>query len=103
MTETASFVEETSFGNWFLKTKVWKHNVLVRALDDLQRLILPQAVATQPRVVDVGCGFGHSFTELAQRFSPSVIVGLDVDPGLQERSGEEARACRWRNQSRHSD
>ncbi len=93
MTQTASFVEETSFGNWFLKTKVWKRSVLVRALDDLQRLILPQAVATQPRVVDVGCGFGHSFAELAQRFSPSVIVGLDADPGLQERAGEEARAC----------
>ncbi|MES2947873.1 MAG: class I SAM-dependent methyltransferase [Pseudomonadota bacterium] len=93
MIETASFVEETSFGNWFLKTKVWKRSVLVRALDDLQRLILPQAVAAQPRVVDVGCGFGHSFAELAQRFSPSVIVGLDADPGLQERAGEEARAC----------
>lgn len=93
MIETASFVEETSFGNWFLKTKVWKRSVLVRALDDLQRLILPQAVATQPRVVDVGCGFGHSFAELAQRFSPSAIVGLDADPGLQERAGDEARAC----------
>jgi ubiquinone/menaquinone biosynthesis C-methylase UbiE len=93
MIETASFVEETSFGNWFLKTKVWKRSVLVRALEDLQRLIRPQTVAAQPRVVDVGCGFGHSFVELAQRFSPSVIVGLDADPGLQERAGEEARAC----------
>lgn len=93
MIETARFVEETRFGNWFLKTKVWKRSVLVRALDDLQRLIPTHAFAAKPRIVDVGCGFGHSFAELAQRFSPSVIVGLDADPGLQERAGEEALAC----------
>ncbi len=93
MIETASFVEETSFGNWFLKTKVWKRSVLVRALDDLQALMQPQAVATQPRVIDVGCGFGHSFDELAKRFSPSSIVGLDADPGLRARAGDMARAC----------
>lgn len=93
MTKTAEFVEETSFGNWFLKTAVWKRSVLVRALDDLQRMI-PAAGATQrPRIIDVGCGFGHSFSELAQRFAPSTIVGLDADPGLQGRAGDEASAC----------
>jgi len=93
MIETANFVEETSFGNWFLKTKVWKRSVLVRALDDLQRLLPPGAIGKQPRVVDVGCGFGHSFEELAKRFAPSVIVGLDADPGLNIRAGDTARAC----------
>ena len=93
MIETANFVEETSFGNWFLKTKVWKRSVLVRALDDLQRLLPSGAIGEHPRVVDVGCGFGHSFDELAKRFSPSVIVGLDADPGLAVRAGDTARAC----------
>lgn len=93
MIKTADFVEETSFGNWFLKTAVWKRSVLVRALDDLKRMIPTASMVGRPRVIDVGCGFGHSFAELAQRFSPSAIVGLDADPGLNERAGDEARAC----------
>jgi SAM-dependent methyltransferase len=93
MIKTADFVEETSFGNWFLKTTVWKRSVLVRALDDLKRMIPTATLVERPRVIDVGCGFGHSFSELAQRFLPSTIVGLDADPGLNERAGEEARAC----------
>lgn len=93
MIETADFVEETSFGNWFLKTKVWKRSVLVRALDDLQRLMPPKGPGPHPRVIDVGCGFGHSFDELAKRLTPSLIVGLDADPGLSVRAGDAARAC----------
>jgi len=41
----------------------------------------------------VGCGFGHSFAELSKRFSPQLIVGMDPDPGLQQRAGAQARAC----------
>ena len=93
MIKTADFVEETSFGNWFLKTAVWKRSVLVRALDDLKRLIPTTSLVERPRVIDVGCGFGHSFAELAHRFAPSTIVGLDADPGLNARAGDEARAC----------
>ncbi len=103
MKETAHFVEETSFGNWFLKTKVWKRSVLQRALDDLQSLIPAAAVATAPRVIDVGCGFGHSFDELAKRFTPSEIMGLDADPGLQARAGEAARACACKVELRESN
>nr|WP_295787222.1 class I SAM-dependent methyltransferase [Rhodoferax sp.] len=93
MTKTANFVEETRFGNWFLKTAVWKRSVLVRALNDLKEMIPTASLVERPRVIDVGCGFGHSFAELAQRFQPSTIVGLDADPGLNERAGDEARAC----------
>lgn len=93
MNKTADFVEETSFGNWFLKTAVWKRSVLVRALDDLQRMIPTDGLIKRPRVIDVGCGFGHSFAELARRLQPASIVGLDADPGLQARAGDEARAC----------
>lgn len=86
------FVEETEFGNWFLKSKTWKTQVLCRALNDLQRM-MPVDNAQYPQVLDVGCGFGHSFDELATRFSPDLITGLDADPGLTTRAGEAAAAC----------
>lgn len=64
-----AFVEETGFGNWFLRTMTWKVHVLNRALNDLQPLLPPDA--RYDRVLDVGCGFGHSFAELSKRFSPA--------------------------------
>lgn len=79
------FIKETHFGNWFLRSDTWKTHVLCRALNDLQRLLPPE----RPRfgqIVDVGCGFGHSFEELAKRFSPDLIIGLDADPGLVDRA-----------------
>ena len=88
---TNAFVEETSFGNWFLKSSTWKVHVLRRALSDLQPMI--PADQRFDRILDVGCGFGHSFHELAQRFKPKVIVGLDADPHLYERASEQAGLC----------
>jgi len=86
-----AFVEETSFGNWFLRTGTWKIHVLRRALNDLQKLIPgPQRF---DKILDVGCGFGHSFAELAQRFQPQLIVGMDADPGLHQRARATAQAC----------
>ncbi|MDH5190252.1 MAG: class I SAM-dependent methyltransferase [Gammaproteobacteria bacterium] len=86
------FVEETRFGNWFLNTYTWKRSVLCRALDDLKPM-MPDAITRYPQILDVGCGFGHSFDELAKRFSPDLITGLDADPGLMERAGEAANNC----------
>lgn len=86
-----AFVEETSFGNWFLRTATWKVHVLRRALNDLQTLMPPGQ--RYERILDVGCGFGHSFTELATRFQPQLIVGMDPDPGLHQRASFEAKAC----------
>lgn len=90
-TDAFPFVEETRFGNWFLGTETWRTHVLCRALDDLQRL-LPADAGPFARIVDVGCGFGHSFAELARRFSPELILGLDADPGLPVRAGDAAEA-----------
>ncbi len=87
-----AFVEETRFGNWFLNTGTWKVHVLARALNDLQRL-MPEDARRFPLVLDVGCGFGHSFAELARRFSPDLIVGIDADPGLPDRAGAAAAEC----------
>jgi ubiquinone/menaquinone biosynthesis C-methylase UbiE len=72
----ATFVPETAFGVWFLRTHTWEHHVLRVAINDLKRLIdapLPHA----PVIVDVGCGQGISFKLLAQAFTPSRIVGID--------------------------
>lgn len=88
---TEAFVEETRFGNWFLKSGTWKVHVLRRALNDLEPMI--PAGLRFARILDVGCGFGHSFHELAQRFQPEVIVGLDADPGLIERAGPQVQSC----------
>lgn len=89
---SSPFVEETRFGNWFLKSGTWKIHVLRRALDDLQGL-LPPGLTRFPCVLDIGCGFGHSFDELASRFSPDQIVGIDADADLSARAGAAAASC----------
>ena len=85
------FVEETRFGNWFLSSSVWKVRVLERALDDLQSLMPHEK--KYAKILDVGCGFGHSFHALSKRFSPDLIVGLDADPAIELRAGEAAKLC----------
>src|SRR5262245_59800373 len=86
-----AFVDETRFGKWFLNTNTWKVHVVRRALTDLKRLL--PAGQRCDRVLDVGCGFGHSFDELARALAPASICGLDADPDLQARAGARAKAC----------
>lgn len=65
-----SYVEETRFGFWFLRSHTWQHHVLRVAINDLRRLFdapLPQA----PVLLDAGCGQGKSFQYLQQVFSPA--------------------------------
>jgi ubiquinone/menaquinone biosynthesis C-methylase UbiE len=91
--KTGPFVEETSFGNWFISSNTWKIRVLRIALNDLERLF-PEGVSKQRDIIlDVGCGFGISFNELVRRFQPSKIVALDADPNLFSRAGKAAKAC----------
>ncbi|GAA5166772.1 class I SAM-dependent methyltransferase [Viridibacterium curvum] len=86
------FVEESRFGNWFLNTGIWKVHVIRRALDLLQPL-LPDPSQRFARILDVGCGFGHSFAELSARFAPDEIVALDADPAMSARAGAAAAKC----------
>ena len=93
MNISSPFIEETRFGNWFLKTVTWRRSVLCRALNDLKRLIPIDSIPNSPRIVDIGCGFGHSFSELSKRFSPELILGVDADPNLFERANDAAKNC----------
>jgi ubiquinone/menaquinone biosynthesis C-methylase UbiE len=92
MTTNSPYIEETAFGNWFLRTKTWKFSVVRSALDDLSRM-LPADMGRYPKVIDIGCGFGHSFAELSRRFSPDLIVGMDADPDMQAHARAAAEAC----------
>ena len=85
------YVEESAFGTWFLGTDIWYDHVVAVALDDLQRF-LPADRATYPVVLDAGCGRGRSLRQLAERFKPERILGLDADPRMPGWAGPIASA-----------
>ena len=72
---------ESRFGVWFLGTETWVTHVLARAIDDLSRLIGDRK-PSHPVIVDVGCGRGHSFKLLRDRFAPRRVIGIDIDPAM---------------------
>jgi len=86
------FVKETRFGDWFIGTEMWKVRVLARALEDLKRM-LPGDRKQFDTILDVGCGFGHSFERLHRSFKPTRIIGIDADPDVMERADETAKLC----------
>jgi len=77
-TITPSYVPETSFGVWFLRTKVWEHHVLRVAIDDLDRLAGTPALRGGT-LLDIGCGQGKSLPLLNAKFRPETLIGLDFD------------------------
>ncbi|WP_085631043.1 class I SAM-dependent methyltransferase [Pseudomonas sp. R16(2017)] len=84
-----SYVEETRFGFWFLRSHTWQHHVLRVAINDLRGLFdgpLPE----RPVLLDAGCGQGKSFRHLHQTFAPKHLIGLDADPHSLALSAEEA-------------
>lgn len=88
--QNSTFVPETAFGVWFLRTHTWEHHVLRVAIDDLKRLI-DAPLPPQPVIVDAGCGQGISFKLLARAFAPSRIVGIDCHRpslALAEQAGQ---------------
>ena len=74
------YVEESAFGTWFLGTDIWYDHVVAVALEDLQRFLPPGR--TYPVVLDAGCGRGRSLKQLAERFRPERILGVDADPRM---------------------
>ena len=84
-----SYVEETRFGFWFLRSHTWQHHVLRVAINDLRGLF-SESLPASPVLLDAGCGQGKSFRHLHQAFAPQRLIGVDADPHSLELSAEEA-------------
>ncbi|WP_248743144.1 MULTISPECIES: class I SAM-dependent methyltransferase [unclassified Pseudomonas] len=84
-----SYVEETRFGFWFLRSHTWQHHVLRVAINDLRGLF-SEALPANPVLLDAGCGQGKSFGHLRQTFAPQRLIGVDADPHSLELSAAEA-------------
>jgi ubiquinone/menaquinone biosynthesis C-methylase UbiE len=84
-----SYVEETRFGFWFLRSHTWQHHVLRVAINDLHGLF-SDTLPENPVLLDAGCGQGKSFGHLRQTFAPQRLIGVDADPHSLELSGAEA-------------
>jgi len=84
-----SYVEETRFGFWFLRSHTWQHHVLRVAINDLRDLF-SAAPPSNPVLLDAGCGQGKSFQYLRQAFAPQRLMGVDADPHSLELSAAEA-------------
>lgn len=96
------WVPETSFGHWFLGTKVWARYVVEAALADFVRL-LPASHRRARRILDAGCGPGVSLPLLDRHFQPEWIIGLDIDPREMPRARRQAAGCTARVEIRHGD
>jgi ubiquinone/menaquinone biosynthesis C-methylase UbiE len=86
-----SYVEETRFGLWFLRSHTWQHHVLRVAINDLRSLFYSE-LPSAPVLLDAGCGQGKSFRRLREVFAPSRLLGVDADPDSLTMSRAEARA-----------
>jgi len=84
-----SYVEETRFGFWFLRSHTWQHHVLRVAINDLRGLF-SESLPVDPVLLDAGCGQGKSFRHLRQTFAPQRLIGVDADPHSLQLSAEEA-------------
>ncbi|AVX87183.1 methyltransferase domain-containing protein [Pseudomonas koreensis] len=84
-----SYVEETRFGFWFLRSHTWQHHVLRVAINDLRGLF-SDSLPANPVLLDAGCGQGKSFRHLHQTFAPQHLIGVDADPHSLQLSAEEA-------------
>lgn len=84
-----SYVEETRFGFWFLRSHTWQHHVLRVAINDLRGLF-SEPLPSNAVLLDAGCGQGKSFRYLNEVFKPARIIGVDADPHSLELSRAEA-------------
>ena len=84
-----TYVEESRFGLWFLRSRIWQHYVLRAAINDLRNLF-SEALPVNPVLLDAGCGQGKSFPLLRQAFAPSRLIGIDADLQSLTQSAKEA-------------
>jgi malonyl-CoA O-methyltransferase len=60
---------------------VLQHEVCARLLEHLDPIVLAPR-----RVIDLGCGTGHAFNALAQRYRGALLVGIDIAPAMLSRA-----------------
>jgi ubiquinone/menaquinone biosynthesis C-methylase UbiE len=90
MTHAArSYVTETTFGLWFLRSEIWRQRVLGIAIEELKGLAT-QCFPVAPVLLDAGCGQGKSFGLLVDAFQPAQLIGLDADRHSLDCSRREA-------------
>jgi len=89
--EISDWVPETRFGTWFQSQWIWTDYVLGPALKELQ-LMLAERRGPFHRIVDAGCGIGHSFSMLADAFSPDEIFGIEIDLNSVEAARQKTTA-----------
>jgi ubiquinone/menaquinone biosynthesis C-methylase UbiE len=87
------WVKESAFGLWFLNTDIWLSRVLIKALNDLQRM-LPETKKHFPAILDIGCGRGQSLQLLDEYFNPDTINGIEIDETLLNEARKRAKKCR---------
>lgn len=97
-----TWVRETLFGRWFLRSDIWFKYVLTQAVLDFVGLA-GNHLMSQPRVLDAGCGEGLSFGLLASHFKPSSILGVDIDFNQLSRSCKRREALTVPVQVLHAD
>ena len=101
ITNTDNWVRETRIGTWFLGSGLWRRYVLPEAVVDL-RVLLDDNIRTG-RLLDIGCGQGHSFRLIDRLFRPDSVLGIDVDPELVETGKALAARCSCATEVRQGD
>ena len=86
------WVEETSFGKWFLTTNVWYRYVLEETILNIRNLI-DNRFEKGGRLLEIGCGEGRSFELLDSVFQPDTIVAVDIDKTMLQKAEVAARKC----------
>jgi SAM-dependent methyltransferase len=86
--EQITYWNEVSAPKW-----IAFQEALDRQLEPLGRLAMERAeIAPGGRVLDVGCGCGHTTLEIARRVGPSGrVVGIDISTPMIEAAKERAR------------
>jgi ubiquinone/menaquinone biosynthesis C-methylase UbiE len=92
-TRYPEWVQESSFGKWFLNTNIWVSRVIQVALNDLVQM-LDNPNKPYDVILDVGVGFGNSLWNLDQQFHPKRIIGLDIDPEVLKSAQKNSEKCR---------
>lgn len=95
MSKNTRWIKESTFGIWFLNSSIWLNHVLKLALDDLECLITNNQTR-YAKILDIGCGRGHSFELLDERFSPTSISAIEIDWTLLTEAVARGRRCRAR-------